>query len=102
MEIVQVCRNLVSLGNVAVVAVFRAGYGHGFSKSLGLLESLVGPDSGVEVSGLPLKVVHRYVEELHTCAATQEHDFVGVGDVEQLFPERAALVHSLFPTFGAV
>ena len=50
MEIVDICRNLESLRDVCIVLVLRAGDSISLAEALGLLESLVGPYTGVKIS----------------------------------------------------
>ena len=62
----------------------------------------MGPYACVQVSGLLLQEVHRYIEESHTGAAAQEYYLIIVGYIKQLFPESAAFVHHSIPLLGAV
>ena len=102
MEIVEVGRDFVTLRDVGVVLVLGAGDGVGFTDALGLLEGLVCPDAGIQVGRLVLEIVHGDIQELEAGAAAEEDDFVRIRDVEEFLPECAALVHGLFPFFGAV
>ena len=102
MQVIKVGRDLVALGNVAVVAVLGAGDCVGLAYALGFLECLVRPHAGVEVCRLLLKVVHRHVKESEACAAAEEHHLVVVGNVEEFLPESAAFVHDRVPLLGAV
>ena len=101
-EVVDVGRDLVVLGNIGIVLVGRAGESVSLSNTLGLLESLLRPDSCLKVSGLLLKIVHRHIEELQRGAATEEHDLMCLGDMKEFPPEGAALIHSLIPLLRAV
>ena len=64
MEIIQICGNLIPLGDIGVVLVLGAGDCIGIAYSLGLYQSLVGPYAGVQICGLVLKVIHCDIEEL--------------------------------------
>ena len=101
-EIVQVGRDFESLGDVGVVLVLGAGDGIGLADALGLYEGFVGPDAGVQIGGLLLQVVHGYIEELQGGTAAEEHDFVGVRNVEKFLPQGAAFIHHGVPLLGAV
>ena len=101
-EVVQIGRNLKALGDIAVVLVLGAGDGIGFADSLGLHQGLVGPDAGIQVGGLLLQVIHGHIKELKGGASAQEHHLVGVRNVQEFFPQGAALVHHGIPLFGAV
>ena len=102
MEIVQVGRYFVSLRDVGVVLVRRAGNADGFAYALCLFVGLLSPYARVQIAGFLLEEVHCYIEELKACAAAEEHHFVGVGNVENLFPQGAAFIHHLIPARGAV
>ena len=102
MEIVQVCRNLISLRDVAVGPVGRGCYGKCVSEPFCLFERLLCPDTGLEVSGPVLEKVHRHIQELQARTAPEEHNFMGVGNIEELFPERPALFHYRSPFFRPV
>ncbi len=101
-EVVQVCGNLKSLGNIAVVLVLGAGDGIGLSDALGLYEGLVSPYTGVQISGLLLQIIHGHIEELQGSTASQEHDLVGFRDVQEFLPQGAAFIHNGVPLLGAV
>ncbi len=101
-EVVQVCRDFESLGNIGVILVLGAGDGIGLANSLGLYEGLVRPDAGVQIGGFLLQVIHGHIQELQGCAAAQEHHLMGVRNMEELLPQGAALVHDGIPLFGAV
>ena len=102
MEIVQICGNLKSLGNIAVVLVLGAGNGISLSDALGLYQGLVGPNAGVQVGGLLLQIIHGHIEELQGSTASQEHDLVGFRDVQEFLPQGAAFIHNGVPLLGAV
>ena len=86
MEIVDIGRDLVSLRDIRVIPVLRAGKRIGFSEALGLLESLVSPDTGIEIRGLVLEIIHSDIKELETCAAAQEHDLIAFRNIKKFFP----------------
>ena len=99
-EIVDIGRDLVSLRDIRVIPVLRAGKSIGFSEALGLLESLVSPDTGIEIRGLVLEIIHSDIKELETCAAAQEHDLIAFRNIKKFFPQGAALVHNGIPLLG--
>ena len=63
-EVVEIRGDFISLGNVSVVFVFAACDSVCLTQALGLLESLMGPHTGIEVCSLLLKIVHCHIEEL--------------------------------------
>jgi len=101
-EVIQVGRNIESLGDIGVVLVLGAGDGVGVAEALGLLEGLAGPNAGVQVGGLLLQEVHRDIEELEGGAAAEEDDLVRIGNMEELLPQGAALIHHGVPLLRAV
>ena len=101
-EIVHVFRNHISLGNVGVVLVRRASESVCLSDALGLLECLVSPYSGIEIGCLVLQEIHCDIEELKARSASEEHHFMGIRNVKELFPVGADFVHHLSPLFGTV
>ena len=101
-EVVEVGRDLIAFRDVAVGLVGRGGDADGIADALGFLERLLGPDTRLQVAGLVLEEVHRHIEELERSAAAEEDHFIVVGNVEELFPECAALVHRLLPFLRTV
>ena len=101
-EVVEVFRDLVALRDVAVGLVGRGSDADRVADALGFLERLLGPDTRLQVARLVLEEVHRDIEELERCAAAQEDHLVVVGDVEELLPECAALIHGLLPFLRTV
>ena len=102
MEVIKVCGDLKSLGDIGVVLVLGAGDCIGLSNALGLYKGLMGPYAGVKVCGLLLKVVHGHIEELQGCTAAKEYYLMGIRDMEKLLPEGAGLIHNCIPLLGAV
>ena len=102
MEIVEIRRNHVSLRDVRIVLVGRAGNGVCLAESLSLLESLVSPYTGVKIGGLVLEEIHCHIKELKACSTTEEHYLVGVRNIEELFPVRPDFIHHFAPLLRAV
>ena len=102
MEIVQILRDLIALRDIVVILVSGAGHGKSLAETLGLLEGFLGPDTGLEITGLVLQEIHGNIKELEAGAAAQEDDLVAFGNVQDLFPERATFVHRFIPALGAV
>ena len=102
MEIIQICGNLIPLGDIGVVLVLGAGDSIGIAYSLGLYQSLVGPHAGIQVSRLVLKVIHCDIEELQGSTAAQKYNLVGIRDVQEFLPEGAGFIHHGVPFLCAV
>ena len=102
MEVVDICRNGISLRNVRVVLVCRACESICVSDALCLLKCLVSPNTCIKVCSLVLKEVHSYIQELKAGATAEEYHLMSIRNVKQLFPVRADLVHHFAPLFGTV
>ena len=102
MEIVNVRRNFVSLRDIRVILVCRRCERISIAKSLGLLESLVGPYASIKICSLVLQEVHGYIKELKAGTAAEENHLMSIRDVEQFLPIRANLIHDLTPFFRPV
>ena len=87
MEIVNVCRDLKTLWNIVVHCLCRGCDGIGIAQTFRLFESLLCPDSCLEISSLVFKEVHRYIKESKAGATTEEYNLVSVRNIEELFPE---------------
>ena len=101
-EIIEVGRDLVTLWNIVECSVCRRCYGVCVSKTLSLLQCLLCPDTGLEVSGFVLEKVHSYIKESHAGTTAKEEHFVSVRNIEKLLPECAAFVHDSAPLLASV
>ena len=102
MEIVQVRRYLEPFRYIAVEFVSRGCHCIGLAKSFSLLERFLRPYPCLQVSGLFLQEIHGHIKELEACSSSQEHDFMGVRYLQELFPQGAAFVHYGAPFFRPV
>ena len=102
MEVVGVSGNGPTLRDVVVGLVFGRGDDVNLTEQLGFLSGLLGPNTGLEVSGFAAHQVSGHAEELGAGTATEEQNFILFGDVEEVAPELTGLSHDAFPTRGTV
>ncbi len=93
MHIVQIGRDRETLGDVGEIAVFGRSEQLDLAVTLGFLDGLLGPDTGIHIACLPAQEVGGHFVEERAGTAADIEDLVVVGDAEQLTEERVGLGH---------
>ena len=101
-EVVDIRRYVKALGDVCEVAILRRSYDLHLAVILCLLDGLLAPYAGIDISGLGLEEIGRDVEELGAGAAADKIYAVVVGDVEQLLEQALGLLQYALELLCAV
>ncbi len=101
-KVIQVGRYLEAFGNVGEVLVFRRSHAHGFTEISRLFHGFLSPHARIDVTGLMLEQVVRYVEELGAGTAAEEKHMIALRHAEQLLEQSYRLVHHCLKLLGTV
>ena len=102
MEIIEVGGNGETLRNVSEIAVLGRSNDLDLAVTLGLLDSLLGPDAGIDVTGLATEEVGGDLVEEGAGTAAEVENLVVVGDGKQLAEEPVGLGHDVVEILSTV
>ena len=101
-QVVQIGGDVEAFGDVGEIPVLGRGDDFGPAVTLGLLDRLLRPDAGIDVSRLGIEEIGGHLEEVGAGAAADEDDLVVIGNIEQFAQQRIRLSHHLVELLRAV